>query len=447
MRNIFIACLLLLICNSCLVIENRFSGLPPGPWRGILKLELNPVAPNPRGEPLPEKLNYEFEEVTDGELPFNFEIKYPNPDSFYIELQNGEERIVVDDITIGLDRATAKDTVLIEFPVYNSYIRGIFQENVIQGEWVDRNRGEDYSIPFVAYHGENHRFTKLRKEPLMDITGKWDVTFGIEQEDSTEQFPAVGEFQQDGNQLTGTFLTNTGDYRYLEGTVQGNKLYLSTFDGTHAYLFEAKIQPDSTLIGSYRSGRHFRTLWSAKPASDPQLADPDALTFLQEGYDTFDFSFPAPDGEMVSPNAPRYQDKVKIIQIFGTWCPNCRDETEFLIDYIENNPSADLAVIGLAFEKQEGKGATEAIRRYKRELGVNYELLHAGPASKDEASRALPMLNEVTSFPTLIFLDRSNQVRRIQTGFAGPATSKYQQFKSEFESTVSELLRGDQGLQ
>ena len=69
---------------------------------------------------------------------------------------------------------------------------------------------------------------------------------------------------KDGNKLTGTFRTDTGDYRFLEGSVQANKMYLSVFDGSHAFLFEAKLMEDSALIGSFRSGNHYKTLWEAE---------------------------------------------------------------------------------------------------------------------------------------------------------------------------------------
>jgi len=435
---LIVACLSILIgtANSCLVFENTYSAIPPGPWRGILKLELNPVSPNPRGEPLPEKMGLEFEEITEGQLPFNFDVTYVNEDSLFITIHNGEEDIVVDDIVWGRNRATGDDTIRINFPVFDSYIRGKYMGNVIEGEWVVTNR-ENYRIPFVAYFGKDHRFTELSKEATADLTGRWATTFGIEGE---EPYPGIGEFEQSGNYLTGTFLTETGDYRYLEGTVQGNKVYLSTFDGSHAFLFEAKINEDGSLIGSFRSGSHYRTLWEAERNSEATLKDPDELTYLKEGYETFQVAFPNSAGEMVDISKPPYAGKPLLVQLVGTWCPNCRDETTFLVDYLADHPDLDVAVIGLAFERHEDpEKAFVAIETMREKLQIPYPVLLAGPSSKEGAGNALPMLNAVISYPTLLFLDAEHRVQRIHTGFAGPATSKYESFKQTFAESMEQL--------
>lgn len=430
---------LIFSCSACLVVDNPYSGLPPGPWRAILKVELNPIIPNPKGEPMPEKVDLQLEEIAGGELPFNFEVKYVTEDSFYIEIINDEERIVVDDITIGRDIGTAKDTIVINFPIFDSYIKGIFVENVIQGDWIVRNR-DNYSIPFVAYHGRDHRFTNLRKKPVMDVSGRWEVTFGLGEDQ--EPYKAIGDFEQDGNHLAGTFMTETGDYRFLEGTIQEDRLYLSVFDGSHAFLFGAKIMPDSTMSGYFRSGNHYRTLWEAKRNPTFELERPENLTKMLDPTERFYFSFENPAGEKVSLTDERYQDKVKIIQILGTWCPNCRDETDFLVDYLERNPNPNLEVIALAFERHKDPSkAMDAIQRYKETFEMDYEILLAAASDdKSVASKTLPMLDKIISFPTMVFLDRNNQVKRIHTGFNGPATSEYQNFKTDFESFVQELL-------
>lgn len=429
--------LLSLGLSGCFVAENSFTGIPPGPWRAVLKVA-KPHAVSAlsmkrnRSGDLPKK-----ESIKKGELPFVFEVIYENENDFYIEILNGEERIPIKDIQFGKEKHTGKDTILINFPVYDSYIKGYYADGAIEGHWVATNRG-NYAIPFTAVFGKNHRFTTLENEPALDVAGKWAVTFDL---DEKEPYPAIGEFEQEGNKVTGTFLTETGDYRFLEGTIQGDELFLSCFDGAHAFLFEAKILEDNSLLGTFRSGKHYQTTWSAVKNPDFVLGDPDTLTRLVGDHETVHFEFENPDGKLISLENEAYQGKAKIVQILGTWCPNCRDETRFLVDYLNNNQVDDLAVIALSFEKyREAEKANAAINRYKEHFGMNYEMVYAGYYDKKEAVKSLPMLNRILSYPTLIFLDKNNKVRRIHTGFSGPATSIYNDFVVDFESTVQELI-------
>jgi thiol-disulfide isomerase/thioredoxin len=428
MRN-FLALFILLTLTqtSCIVVPNPHSALAPGRWRGILKLAPEIAVPG----------NLQFEEITEGELPFIFDVVYESDDKFYIEIINGEERFRADRIQFGRDISTAKDTLLIEFPVYDSYIRALHENDVIEGVWVI-NYKENYSIPFVAHFGRGYRFTELKKTPSADLSGRWEVMFGL---DGDKPYPALGEFKQKDNYLEGTFLTETGDYRFLEGTVQGNKFYLSCFDGSHAFLFEGKILEDGSLIGSFRSGNHYLTTWEAKRNPDFQLRDPDEITAAKSGMETVNFTLENTAGEMISLGDPQWSGKVKLVQILGTWCPNCRDETLFLKEYLAENPGQDLAVFGVAFERYaEKEKAMAALRRYEDNLGIPYPVLLAGLKDKATAESVFPMLEGINAYPTMLFLDRDNRIRRIHTGFSGPATSEYAAFKKEFAAYVQSLI-------
>jgi len=250
----------LLAITGCVVSDNPYTALPPGKWRGVLYIEYRPVSGNPRGEPLPEKLNLQFEEVAGGELPFNFEVKYARPDSFYLEIINDGVSTVLNRIEFGRDIRTAKDTFRCFFPDGQSFLRGTFSENVLEGEWIDLRR-ENYRIPFLARHGRAYRFTTMRKSPSADISGSWDVRFEPE---NGEAFTATGAFRQQGNELKGDFKNPSGDFLHLEGTVQANKLYLSAFDGTNALLIEGKILADSSITGAFRNGKDYRSVWEAR---------------------------------------------------------------------------------------------------------------------------------------------------------------------------------------
>lgn len=428
--------LLLLSLKSCFTIENQYTGLAPGPWRATL--DLSELSGAPKVAELEEE-QYDFNDTKPNHLPFNFEVKYTNEQDFYIELINGEERIKVTDIQIGRDRRTNRDTFFIDFPVYDSYLKGIYMGRVMEGNWVVKNR-TNYSLPFVAKFGRSHRFTQLKEPSMIDVSGTWEVLF----EDADGPYPGIGEFVQEGNEVRGTFLTETGDYRFLEGTIQKNKLYLSVFDGAHAFLFEAKVLEDNSLIGLFKSGRHYQATWSAKKNEQATLTAPTDLTYMKEADAPFDFSFENADGQLVSLTDEAYQGKVKLVQIFGTWCPNCRDETKFLVDYFQKHPNEQVAIVGLAFEKHKDPAkAKEKLHTYKQRMGIPYELLLAGSSDKADASQVLSMLNKVISYPTLLYLNRNNEVVKIHTGFSGPATSKYEDFVTDFEETIDQLVKED----
>lgn len=429
--------LMILLISGCLVVDHPFTGLPPGPWRAVLKLDGNMNLPD-KDLGLFEIPEIRDEAIKPGELPFNFEVIYDPDDAgiFSIEIINGKERLVVspDDIKMGWDHRIGKDTITINFPIYESYIKGIYAENYIQGVWVVTTK-EHYSIPFEATFGQNHRFAKLLESPDLIVDGKWEVTFEVE---TDSPYKAIGEFKQEGSKLTGTFLTETGDYRFLEGTVRKKNMFLSCFDGAHAFLFEAKEMEDGTLSGLFKSGKHYQCLWEAKRNPDFELRNPDSLTFLKEGYDKFAFAFPNTEGKTISLEDENLQGKVKIIQVMGTWCPNCMDETKFLLDYLAQNTRDDLKVIALGFERHDEPQNLQLLKKYKERLGIPYDVLSAGPPAK--ALEALPMLNHIMSFPTMMLIDKKGQVRKIHTGFSGPATSEYTAFKKDFDQTVKMLL-------
>ena len=211
-------------------------------------------------------------------------------------------------------------------------------------------------------------------------------------------------------------------------------------------MFTGRIK-DSVLDGIFYSGNHFKEPFSAKRNEEYELPSPDSLTFLKDGYEKLGFSFPDSNGSMVSLEDERFKDKVVVIQIMGTWCPNCLDETKFLVEYLNKNTSENLEIIGLAFEyAKTAEGAQKSIKRLVDRIGVTYPILLAqyGTSDKEKAQEKLPMLNHVLSYPTTIFIDKEGVVRKIHTGFNGPATGeKYIEFKEEFYAFVKTLLEGE----
>ncbi len=399
--------------SSCVEVAKPYDQIPPGIWRAELTLD------------------------KDVKLPFNMESSYDEDGRLNIFILNAEERIKIEEISFGTTKLL-KDTIVIGFPLLDTYISGEYRENVIEGTWHVNNR-EDYEVPFVAYHGQAHRFTTNITEPDADLTGKWAATFELETED---EYPAIGEFVQKGNNLTGTFLTETGDYRYLEGTVQGDKFSLSCFDGSHAFLFEGSISDTEILSGSFVSGTHYVTNWIAKRDDDAQLTDVYGLSQITTPDKKIDFKLPNSEGQLISLTDSKYEEKAKLVTIMGTWCPNCLDESKFIIDYLEKHPNDNLEVIALAFEKYRDKEtAISKIKNYKERLSIPYEILMAGYYDKAEATKKLGFIDEILSYPTLLFVNKNNEVVKVHTGFNGPATSQYEAFQSSFDRLVNEITK------
>lgn len=361
------------------------------------------------------------------QMPFLFEATSDST----ITIFNGDERIEVDEIEY------SNDSIYIKTPVFESYIAAVFDGDNLKGEF--RNETRNRMSPFKAQYKNSNRFSP-KLEATENVTGVWETVFSKGEKD---EYSAQGVFKQDGEKVTGTFRTVTGDYRILEGVMDGDSLKVSAFDGAHAFLFVAKVT-DSTLEGNFYSGNHWKEPFVAQRNPGFDLPETDQLTFLNEGYDRLEFSFPDADGNMVSLQDERFKNKVVLVQIMGTWCPNCLDGTKYYSEFYNTNKDRDFEILALAVEfVKTPELAFGNIKRLKERVGIDYPILLAqyGTGSKAKMEEKLPMLSEVISYPTSIFVDKKGKVRRIYTGFNGPATgAKYDEFKAEFEGFVSDLL-------
>lgn len=370
-------------------------------------------------------------EIQGRELPFNFEVKRNNGD-LEIYLINADERLLLDEVSI------KGDSVDIALHIFDANFKAVIKDDKLEGLFI-KNFAKDYRLPFRAVHGKSYRFAETaNNSEAVDFSGKYEVKF-IHEKDTT---PAIAIFNQTGDSVSGTFLTPTGDYRFLQGDVVDGTLHLSTFDGNYAYLFSAVKEKDGTLVGKYYSGKTWMEDWVARKNENASLPDADNLTYLKEGYDRIEFNFPDVNGNNVSLNDEKYKNKVVILQLFGTWCPNCMDETRYLAPWFKENNHRGVEIIGLAYErKADFNYASDRIKKMAKKLDVTYDFVIAGTEDKEKASETLPMLNKVIAFPTTIFIGKDGKVKKIHTGFTGPSTGVYyEQFQQQFNETINELL-------
>jgi thiol-disulfide isomerase/thioredoxin len=370
------------------------------------------------------------------ELPFNFEIKKVGEKSQII-IHNALERITVTEVI------SKKDSFNFKMPVFDSeFLCQLVGDTLLKGLWINHAKKENNIVPFTAVYGNSKRFLFLPGKSNPVYEGKWEVTFSPQAKDSSK---AVGVFTHPNGSsyVTGTFLTETGDYRYLEGMMHNGSLYLSCFDGSHAFLFTAENNGTEITNGHFYSGAAWEEPWIGKRNAAYKLKDPEAITKLKTDTSQVELSFNNVLDKKVTLNDIRYKNKPVIIQIMGTWCPNCMDETAYLAGLYNTYSKQGLEIIALTYERAlDINKIKKNIQRLKTKFDARYEILITGLTGKEKATESLPFLNAITSFPTLIVLDKNHHVKTIYAGFNGPATGvEYNAFTTKFENLIKELIK------
>lgn len=406
-QNIFFKSGITLVVSLLFFVSGSFAQLSAGDWSGSIRLN---------------------DSIT---LPSDFDVEYDTQNSYVIVFKNANERIETKDIRI------VGDSLFIKMPVFDSEFKIKFKDYEMDGVWINHARKNKNILAFHAYAGRPLTKPSL-KEIITDWNGKWESTFSPGTKDSSK---AICLFKDDTN-FTGTFLTETGDYRFLGGSAYNGVFQLSCFDGSHAFLFTGEVKGDSIINGHFYSGSHHHETWVAKRNDKFELRNPDSLTYLKPGFTKIDFNFKNLEGKNVSLQDEKFKNKVVIIQIMGTWCPNCMDETKFLAPFYDKYKSKGLEVVALAFERtNDFNKAVSNIQRSKIRFKADYEFLITMKTGKDQASEALPMLNEVMAFPTTIYIDKKGVVRKIYTGFNGPANGDaHTKFVEDTTRFVEKLL-------
>jgi peroxiredoxin len=367
-------------------------------------------------------------------IVFNFEKQQKNHHTVLYVLNAGE-RLRVDSV-----RFTG-DSVFIKMPVFESSFKAKIKENKWSGVWIKGTAGAEQVMPLTAEKNKQ-RFALTEGLSKSNLTGRWAVKFA---NDKPGKATSIAEFKQKGNKLEGTFLTPTGDYRFLEGVVTGNKLKMSGFDGGHAYLFTANVTDKNTIEdGQYYSGPKYAEGWSALKNANAKVETDEAAMFLKPGEEKLNFRFPDLNGNPVSIEDEHFKNKVVIVQLMGSWCPNCMDETAFLSDYYSKNKQRGVEMIALAYEySTDFERSQKSLKKFQQRFNVQYPVLITGVTVSDSlrTEKTLPQVTNIKVFPSSIIIDKKGKVRKLDTGFFGPGTgAHYETYKKEFYETVNKLL-------
>ena len=351
---------------------------------------------------------------------------------------NAAEKIRITDVRM------AGDSMFFDMPAFESSFRVKLQDNSdMSGTYIKGTAGNTQYWPLYATANRKDRFSAGSGNAKNNISGRWDVS--ITRANGTIR-KAVAIFKQRGNKLTGSFLTPSADYRYLDGIVTGDSLRLSSFDGDNARLFEAKIENANTISGGvFYNGYTGKETWTATKNDSVALPEANEPTRLREGESKLNFTFKDLHDIPVSINDEKYKNKVVIIQIMGSWCASCLDETKFLSDYYKTNRSRGVEIIALAYEfTTDINRSKKSVAKFQKLFDVQYPMLITGTTASDEkkTEKTLPQLTAIRSFPTTIFIGKNGNVREIYTSFYGPGSGEYYiASKNKFYETVNRLLR------
>lgn len=374
--------------------------------------------------------------VNEVQVPFNFEVKGKDAEHATFTLLNGSRR---DDFHV---KQIANDSVFIKMNTYDAaLVAKINDDGTLSGVYkslVPNFKGN--FLPFTAESGKTYRFVEPAKEIQANhnLSGKWAIKI-ISKEPVADQ---VAVFEQKGNKLKGVFLKVTGDTRELEGIVQGDEFTLTGFSGPSPWLIRGKINPDKSITGEVGLGIYNNVKFEGVKDKNAELPDAYTLTHLKEGYEKLDFTLPDLNGKQVSLSDEKYKGKVVIVEIIGTWCPNCTDQTQFLSPWFKANKNRGVEAIAVGFEQKDDLAyAKYTLGKLRDKYDIQYDILFGGIADKKVASEKFAALNKMIAFPTTIIIGRDGKVKQIHTGYTGEVTGKYfKQYVKKWNKELDKLI-------
>lgn len=355
--------------------------------------------------------------------------------------RNGDQ--VTGALVNGPDREEASSgsfdgkTLILKFNVYNAELKADLADGKLTGEFV-RQRGNARSVRKIAATRAIPTYAPKASGP--DLTGDWILEVG--EGDGHRVWSA--SFKQEGEKLTGTVIPVSGDWGAITGYARNGEFYLSRFDGIRALLLTGKVNADGLIEGSVGDRKVIGRRVGQASAQGPQPPDPGAYTKMKNPAEPFRFAGVDLDGKPVKSTDPRFQGKVLVVTITGTWCPNCHDEAPVLVDLYKKYKSQGLEVVALAFEYSGNQTQDlELLRLYSQRYGIDFPLLLAGTTAQGEIDRALPQLDNFGAYPTTIYVGRDGKVNYIHAGFESKATGeRHQKLVAEMDHRIQTMLAG-----
>jgi thiol-disulfide isomerase/thioredoxin len=365
--------------------------------------------------------------VKDLEVPFRFEISGDQSKPVGT-LFNGDAKFVSSSGTY------ANGSLLINWDYTASRLEAKVHDGVIEGNFYRAGRDSKTVYPLQA-----KRFSPspLTTEDVPSIAGLWVIPTESDKGESAWQFIV----RQSGSEVTAAILRIDGDTGALQGTYKDGKFVLSHFSGARPSLFEVKLLPDGTL-DILQNGKTKLTATRSTEAKAKGLAeptDPSKHTSVKDPTKPFTFALNDINGNPVTNEDARFRGKVVLINITGSWCPNCHDEAPFLAALYKKYHSQGLEIVALSFEEADQLKNPERLRAFIKKYGIDYTVLVGGEPS--EAKDKLTQAVNWNAWPTTFFVGRDGLVRGAHAGFPSSGSGEvFTKAKEEFEAKVERLL-------
>jgi thiol-disulfide isomerase/thioredoxin len=345
---------------------------------------------------------------------------------------------------------------------YLTTITATLQDGRLVGTVVSQSRAQ----------ATEYAFTATRYAPISSsahdapsIAGSWEIPLPTPTSKGEKAFRFI--VKQHGAEAAASILRVDGDTGAYSGTYQDGKWILSHFDGSRPGVIVVSKNDDGTLKilqHAERPERPAASNESGKPYSDsatadgryadtliayrtevarakglPEPEDYEKHTTVRDANERFTFNFKDVNGNWVSNEDPRFKGKVVLAIVTGTWCPNCHDEAQYLVELDRKYHDKGLAIVALDFEEPEQQGTLARERAFVKQYGVKYTYLIAGAPA--EMWEKVPQAVNLNTWPATIFIGRDGLVKGIHSGFASPASGEFhQQLKQEFTAKIEQLL-------
>ena len=360
------------------------------------------------------------------EIPFRFELSGSGPNvkgSFF----NG------DDKTTSTSGSLENGRLTLNFDELGTRLEATLKDGRLEGQYSRGTRGAPY--PFAA-----KRFTPVTAGDtnVPSIAGLWNVQVGKSSKGEAAWQLIV---RQAGAEVSAVILRIDGDTGTLTGIFRDGKFALSHFSGARPLRLELTPATDGTLAVVQNTDKPLTALRAEQADAKglPKPSDPTRFTSVKDPTEPFRFSFPDLEGKIVSNTDPRFAGKVLIVAIGGSWCPNCHDETPFLVELYKKYRKQGLEIVELSFEEEAQIKNPVRVKAFNKRYGVEYTVLI--PGEPKELNDKVPQGVNLNSFPTTFFLGRDGRVRSAHAGFAGKASGKFHtELKEEVTALVERLL-------